>query len=339
MNGWALRSFVQVFWCWRLDGKFMFQLRFLIPLTILFAVISLFIGVGKVSIAGLMAGNENDWLLFIDSRLPRLIAIAIAGASLSVCGLVMQCLSRNRFVSPTTAGLEDSARLGVLLAIIFFASSSNLVQVAVAAITTFAGSLLFATILRTIKHRDAVFIPLVGMMLGNIINAFTVFFALQFDLLQNIQSWLQGDFSGVLQGRYETLYISIPALILIYFYAQKFILAGLGESFAVNLGLNYKRTILFGLICVSIATASVVATVGVIPFLGLIVPNIVALYIGDNLQKTLPHTAVMGILAVLMCDILARLIIYPYEVSVSLIMGVIGSIIFLTLLIKRYRYV
>ena len=317
----------------------MFYLRFLIPLTLFLACLSLFVGVGKVSVAGLISGNDTDWLLLIESRIPRLIAICISGACLSVCGLVMQCLSRNRFVSPTTAGLEDSARLGVLLAIIFFASSSNLIQVAIATITTFAGCLLFAAVLRTIKHRDAVFIPLVGMMLGNIINAITVFFALQFDLLQNIQSWLQGDFSGVLHGRYETLYIGIPALILIYFYAQRFLLAGLGESFAVNLGLNYKRTVLFGLLCVSLATAAVVATVGAIPFLGLIVPNIVALYIGDNLQKTLPHTAVMGILAVLMCDILARLIIYPYEVSVSLIMGVIGSIIFLTLLIKRYRYV
>ena len=317
----------------------MFYLRFLIPLTLFLACLSLFVGVGKVSVAGLISGNDTDWLLLIESRIPRLIAICISGACLSVCGLVMQCLSRNRFVSPTTAGLEDSARLGVLLAIIFFASSSNLIQVAVATMTTFAGALIFAAILRTIKHRDAVFIPLVGMMFGNIINAFTVFFALQFDLLQNIQSWLQGDFSGVLSGRYETLYIGIPALILIYFYAKKFILVGLGESFAVNLGLNYKRTVLLGLICVSISTASVVATVGAIPFLGLIVPNIVALYIGDNLKKTLPHTAIIGILAVLVCDIFARLIIYPYEVSVSLIMGIVGSVLFLTLLIKRYHYV
>lgn len=302
------------------------------------ALASLFLGVGKVSVAGLMSGSDNDWLLLTESRIPRLIAIVIAGACLSVCGLVMQCLSRNRFVSPTTAGLEDSARLGVLLAIIFFSSSSNLVQVAIAAVTTFAGSLLFAAILRNIKHRDAVFIPLVGMMLGNIINAFTIFFALQFDLLQNIQSWLQGDFSGVLHGRYETLYISIPALALIYIYAQRFILVGMGESFAVNLGLNYRGTVLLGLVCVSLSTASVVATVGAIPFLGLIVPNIVALYIGDNLKETLPHTAVMGVLAVLVCDMIARLVIYPYEVSVSLIMGIVGSVIFLLLLVKRYRY-
>ena len=316
----------------------MFQLRLLVPVALLSAIASLFVGVGKVSVAGLISGGGNDWLLLIESRIPRLIAIVIAGACLSVCGLVMQCLSRNRFVSPTTAGLEDSARLGVLLAIVFFASSSNLVQVVIAAITTFAGSLLFAGILRNIKHRDAVFIPLVGMMMGNIINAFTVFLALQFDLLQNIKSWLQGDFSGVLHGRYETLYISIPALFLIYLYAQRFILAGMGESFAVNFGVNYKRTILIGLVCVSPATAAVVATVGIIPFLGLIVPNIVSLYVGDNIKKTLPYTAAAGAFAVLMCDMIARLVIYPYEVSVSMVMGIMGSMIFLIMLIKGYRY-
>ena len=219
----------------------MFRLRFLVPLAVMLALASLFLGVGKVSVAGLMSGSDNDWLLLTESRIPRLIAIVIAGACLSVCGLVMQCLSRNRFVSPTTAGLEDSARLGVLLAIIFFSSSSNLVQVAIAAVTTFAGSLLFAAILRNIKHRDAVFIPLVGMMLGNIINAFTIFFALQFDLLQNIQSWLQGDFSGVLHGRYETLYISIPALALIYIYAR-----GHGGVVCCKFGIELQRHCFIG---------------------------------------------------------------------------------------------
>ena len=316
----------------------MLKLRFLIPLTLLLAVASVFIGVGNVSFTGLLAGRSEDWLLLTNSRLPRLISIVIAGASLSISGLILQCLSRNRFVSPTTAGLEDSARFGVLLALILLPASTGWLQTSFAAFTTFLGAMCFMAILNTLKHRDTVFVPLVGMMFGNIINSITVFFALQFDLLQNINAWLQGDFSSVLSGRYETLFVSIPALLLAYVFAQRFVLAGMGEDFAVNLGVNYKRTMALGLVLVSIVTAVVIVTVGSIPFLGLIVPNLVALYLGDNLKLTLPHTAVVGALLVLVCDLTGRLVIYPYEVSVSLIMGIIGSAVFLSLLLKRYRH-
>ena len=316
----------------------MLKLRFLIPLTLVLAVASIFIGVGNVSFSGLLAGRSEDWLLLTNSRLPRLISIVIAGASLSISGLILQCLSRNRFVSPTTAGLEDSARFGVLLALILLPASTGWLQTSFAAFTTFLGAMCFMAILNTLKHRDTVFVPLVGMMFGNIINSITVFFALQFDLLQNINAWLQGDFSSVLSGRYETLFVSIPALLLAYVFAQRFVLAGLGEDFAVNLGVNYKRTMALGLVLVSIVTAVVIVTVGSIPFLGLIVPNLVALYLGDNLKLTLPHTAVVGALLVLVCDLTGRLVIYPYEISVSLIMGIIGSVVFLSMLLKRYRH-
>ena len=316
----------------------MLKLRFLIPLTLLLAVASVFIGVGNVSFTGLLAGRSEDWLLLTNSRLPRLISIVIAGASLSISGLILQCLSRNRFVSPTTAGLEDSARFGVLLALILLPASTGWLQTSFAAFTTFLGAMCFMAILNTLKHRDTVFVPLVGMMFGNIINSITVFFALQFDLLQNINAWLQGDFSSVLSGRYETLFVSIPALLLAYVFAQRFVLAGMGEDFAVNLGVNYKRTMALGLVLVSIVTAVVIVTVGSIPFLGLIVPNLVALYLGDNLKLTLPHTAVVGPLLVLVCDITGRMILYPYEISVSLIMGIIGSVVFLSMLLKRYRH-
>ena len=316
----------------------MLKLRFLIPLTLVLAVASIFIGVGNVSFSGLLAGRSEDWLLLTNSRLPRLISIVIAGASLSISGLILQCLSCYRFVSPTTAGLEDSARFGVLLALILLPASTGWLQTSFAAFTTFLGAMCFMAILNTLKHRDTVFVPLVGMMFGNIINSITVFFALQFDLLQNINAWLQGDFSSVLSGRYETLFVSIPALLLAYVFAQRFVLAGMGEDFAVNLGVNYKRTMALGLVLVSIVTAVVIVTVGSIPFLGLIVPNLVALYLGDNLKLTLPHTAVVGALLVLVCDLTGRLVIYPYEISVSLIMGIIGSVVFLSMLLKRYRH-
>ena len=204
---------------------------------------------------------------------------------------------------------------------------------------TLLGALAFIGILSTLKHRDTVFVPLVGMIFGSIISAFTTFIALQMDLLQSLSGWLQGDFSTILNGQYELIYFSVPILVLIYIFANRFLLAGLGEDFAINLGLNYKKTLFVGLALVSVITGIVIITVGAIPFLGLIVPNIVSLYLGDNLRKTLPHTALLGALLVLMCDIFGRVVIYPYEIPISLIMGVLGSVIFLALLIRKYRHV
>lgn len=316
----------------------MLKRRYLLFLLIPLALISLFVGVADLSLQGLLSGQTKDWDLLWTSRLPRLMAILMAGAGLSVCGLIMQTLSRNRFVSPTTAGLFDCARLGVLLAIIVFPAASILLKAGFAMLVTLAGAIGFMSILATLKHRDPVFVPLVGMIFGGIISAITTFIALQLDLLQNIMGWMQGDFSSILNGHYELIYLSLPILALVYFYANRFVLVGLGEDFATNLGLGYKKTLFIGLLFISIMTSIVVVTVGAIPFLGLIVPNIVSLYLGDHLRHTLSHTALLGALLVLLCDVFGRLVIFPYEVSISLIMGVIGSMVFLWLLLRRYQH-
>ncbi|WKT01028.1 ABC transporter permease [Gallibacterium salpingitidis] len=313
------------------------QRRYLLLVLVVLSFSSLLIGVSSVTLTGLLAFDTEQWQVLMISRVPRLISILIAGASLSICGLVMQQLSRNRFVSPTTAGTMDCARLGVLLAILFFPNASMLLKSAVAIVAAFAGSLLFMTLLSKLKFTDMIFVPLVGIMFGNIISSITAFIAYQQDLLQNLSAWLQGDFSLIMSGRYEMLYISIPTLLLAYIFAQRFSIVGMGEEFATNLGLNYKQVLYLGLAIVSIVSAIVIVTVGVIPFLGLIVPNIVTLYLGDNLRKTLSHTAILGAIFVLCCDILGRVIIYPYEISINAVVGVFGSAIFLYLLFQRYR--
>ena len=302
------------------------------------SIVSLFIGVSTVNLQGLFDFDVEQWRIFLISRLPRLISILIAGAALSICGLVMQQLSRNRFVSPTTAGTMDSARLGILIAILIFPQASMLLKTSIATLVAFVGTLLFMTILSRLKFKDTIFVPLVGIMFGNIISSITAFIAYQQDLLQNLSGWLQGDFSLVMAGRYEILYFSIPALIMAYLFAHRFSIVGMGQDFATNLGLNYQQVLYLGLAIVATVSSIIIISVGVIPFLGLIIPNLVTLYLGDNLKKILSHTALLGAVFVLFCDILGRLIIYPYEISISAMVGVFGSTIFLYLLFKRYQY-
>ncbi|WP_140536270.1 ABC transporter permease [Haemophilus haemolyticus] len=316
----------------------MFKRRYWIFLLILLSVISLFLGVSSVTMRGLFNLEDSQWQIFLDSRVPRLVSILIAGASLSICGLVMQQLSRNRFVSPTTAGTMDSARLGILLTILFFPGASMFLKTAIAVLVSFIGSLLFMSILSRLKFKDTIFVPLVGMMFGNVISSITAFIAYQQDLLQNLSGWLQGDFSLVMSGRYELLYFSLPMLIISYLFAQRFSIVGMGKDFATNLGLNYNQVLYIGLLIVSTVSSIIIVSVGVIPFLGLIVPNLVTLYLGDNLKKILSHTALLGAVFVLFCDILGRCLIYPYEISINAVVGVMGSGIFLYFLLKRYRH-
>ena len=316
----------------------MFKRRYWIFLLILLSVISLFLGVSSVTMRGLFNLEDSQWQIFLDSRVPRLVSILIAGASLSICGLVMQQLSRNRFVSPTTAGTMDSVRLGILLAILFFPGASMLLKTAIAVLVSFIGSLLFMSILSRLKFKDTIFVPLVGMMFGNVISSITAFIAYQQDLLQNLSGWLQGDFSLVMSGRYELLYFSLPMLIISYLFAQRFSIVGMGKDFATNLGLNYNQVLYIGLLIVSTVSSIIIVSVGVIPFLGLIIPNLVTLYLGDNLKKILSHTTLLGAVFVLFCDILGRCLIYPYEISINAVVGVMGSGIFLYFLLKRYRH-
>ncbi len=312
--------------------------RYLVLLLILLSFVSLFIGVTSISPIELFWFNDQQAQIFWQSRVPRLVSILIAGITLSISGFIMQQLSRNKFVSPTTAGTMDSARFGILIALILFTSASPFEKMIVAFVFSLAGTFLFMNILDRIKMKDPIFIPLVGIMFGNIISSITTFFAYKHDLIQNMSAWLQGDFSMVTSGRYEMLYISVPLVVIAYIFADRFTIAGLGEDFAKNLGLNYKQAMNVGLAIVALSTTLVVLTVGMIPFLGLVVPNIVSLYRGDNLKNSLLDTALLGAVFVLFCDILGRIIIFPYEIPIGLTVGVIGSGIFIYLLMRRRAY-
>lgn len=120
--------------------------------------------------------------------------------------------------------------------------------------------------------------------------------------------------------------------------ADRFTVSGMGRDFSVNVGLNYRRVQLTGMGMIAIISGVVIVVIGVLPFLGLIVPNIVSMIFGDNLRRTVPWVALLGALLVISCDIIGRLIIYPFEIPVSALLGVLGAVIFLMLIIKGKGY-
>lgn len=310
-----------------------------IAITFALAVISLFVGVSDVSLASLLSSSPQDrpMQILLISRIPRTLAIVLSGASMAVAGLVMQMVVRNRFVEPSTAGTTEAASLGFLVVTLFAPGWPLMGKMAVAALFALAGTALFLRILRAVPLRDVLLVPLVGIMLGGIIGAVTSFIAYRYGLLASLLAWNMGDFSGILRGRYELLWIGLGCGILAYIAADRFTVAGMGEDFTTNLGLNYQRVMVLGLVIVSVVSATVLVSVGSIPFLGLIIPNLVSLMIGDNMRRTVPWVAVGGAGFVLACDILGRIIRAPYEIPISVVVGVIGSVIFLFLLLRTRR--
>lgn len=318
--------------------KHLFSLNILLILLVVFGIISLFIGVIRINLDDIFSLSTTQLEIILLTRIPRLIAILLTGMSLSICGLIMQQLTQNKFVSPTTAGTMDCAKFGILISLIFFTGASFFTQTIIASVFALLGSFIFIQILRKIKLKDVIFVPLIGLMFGGIINAITTFFAYALNCIQNIQGWLQGSMANVMQGNYELLYISLPLFILAYFLAHKITIAGMGEDLALNLGVSYNTILFLGLIIVSIITSVVIVSIGVIPFLGLIIPNLVAIYRGDNLKKNLIYIALCGALFLLICDIISRLVIFPFEMPLSITTGVLGSLIFIFLLLKRKTY-
>lgn len=301
---------------------------------LIMSVISLFIGAGNVTLSDLWIDSTMREIFFV-SRVPRTVALLFAGSAMSVAGLIMQLLTQNRFVEPTLVGTTQSASLGLLIMMVLAPSASVMTKMVVASLFAMAGTMIFMAISRKIIFKSALMVPLIGIMLGAVISAITTFFAMYFDLLQSLGGWESGDFSGILQGRYELLWLVGGLTLLACWSADQFTVAGLGRDFSVNVGLNYHRVMLTGLIVIALIGGIVVVVVGVLPFLGLIVPNIVSLLFGDNVRKTIPWICLFGSGLVLICDIIGRLIRYPFEIPVSVILGVVGAIIFLILLSRR----
>lgn len=307
---------------------------------VVLACVSLFIGVSDVSLEKLFGGGDENraLLVLLVSRIPRTLALILTGCSLAIAGLVMQIIVRNRFVEPSTVGTSEAATLGFLTVTLLAPGWPMMAKMLVAAFFALGGTALFLRLLRFVPPREVMLVPLVGIMLSGVIGAITTFIAYRVELLPSLLAWSMGDFSGVLRGRYELLWFGLAATVLAWLAADRLTVAGMGQDFTTNLGLNYKHVMTLGLIIVSVVSSVALVSVGAIPFLGLIVPNLVSLMVGDNMRISVPWVAVTGATFVLACDILGRVIRYPYEIPISVVVGVIGSVIFLYLLLRTRRH-
>lgn len=294
-------------------------------------VVSLFTGVYDV------VGGQDGAEMFAITRIPRTASLVLAGGAMAMSGLVMQLLTQNRFVEPTTTGTTEWASLGLLAVMVVFPQATMFMKMSGAILFAFIGTLVFFLFLRRVSLRASLIVPIIGIMLGAVVGSITTFFALQTNMLQNLGVWFAGSFTSVYKGTYELMWIVLAVAVAVFIVADRFTVVGLGQDIATNVGVNYNRIVLLGTALIAVATGVVTVVVGNLPFLGLIVPNIVSMIRGDDLRSNLPWVCLTGVAIVTVCDLIGRTIIMPFEVPVSLILGIVGSVVFILLLLRQRR--
>ncbi|MDO4435497.1 MAG: iron chelate uptake ABC transporter family permease subunit [Cardiobacteriaceae bacterium] len=301
------------------------------------SLLSLYVGVVEVDWKNVWH-DEKARMIFVESRVPRTAAIWLTGISMSVAGLLMQMVVHNRFVEPSTAGTAEGAALGLVAVTLLAPHWSVMAKMGVAAVCAFGSMLLFLALAKRLPVRDSLLVPLVGMIYGGIIGAVAEFWAYEYEILQLLNTWLSGDFSAVLRGRYELLWVGGFAAAFAYYLADRLTIIGMGQQMATSLGLPYRQLVLLSMMSVAMMTALTVITVGMIAFLGLVMPNIVRRFCGDHLRRSLPWSAWLSVSCLLFCDVLSRSLRFPYEIPVSTVFGVLGAGLFLVLLLQKVRH-
>ncbi len=288
-------------------------------------------------LSGSFDGREAWWHIVVESRLPQTVTALLAGAALSVSGLLLQTLFKNPLAGPSILGISDGANLGVAVAMIWLGAASYLSTIVAALIGAAVVLLLILWFSRRV--RGNVMLLIIGIMLGYL--ASSVISILNYhasaDKVHQYVMWGMGDFSGVSLAK-------LPWL-------AGFVLAGLcgalllvkplnalllGESYAANLGVNVRRTRALILVCTGVLTAVVTAFCGPISFIGLAVPHIARLLTGtDNHRHLLPVTLLAGACIALLCNILT---VWPGSNSLlplSAVTPIIGAPVIIYVIVNR----
>ena len=306
---------------------------------LIISILSLFIGVIDIDLKALLSGGSGMELnIFLLARIPRLLAIFCTGVGMSVAGLIMQQLCMNKFVSPSTGATIQSAQFGILLSLVFLPAIGLWGRILLAFTMSILGTWIFVWFVQKIQFKSTVLVPLIGIMFGNVLGGITSFIAYKAEVTQQLSTYFVGSFALIIKGNYELVWLAVPLVMIAFLFANYFNIVGMGKDFSQNLGVHYRLVLFFGLTIAAMITASVVTIVGQISYIGLIIPNVVAMFKGDKIRGTLVDTALLGALFVLICDVIARSVIMPYELPIELIVGIIGSILFVTMLIHKLNH-
>lgn len=316
---------------------------------IIFLALNICIGSVHISLAdifGTLTGqgnNETIARILWDIRLPRTLAVIILGGALSLAGYLLQTFFYNPIAGPFVLGISSGAKMVVALVMVFFMGRAIRITSADMIMAAFVGAMLSMGFVLLLSRRVNGMPMLVvsGVMIGYICSAITelvVTFADDSDIV-NLHNWSQGSFSGMTWDNVKVMSIVVAVTFIVVFLLSKPLSAyQLGEVYAQNMGVNIRSLRIFLVILSSILSACIVAFAGPISFVGIATPHLVKKLLGTTKPLLMiPGCFLGGSVFCLFCDLLARMILAPTELSISTVTAIFGAPIVLWVLVEHRK--
>mgnify|MGYP000397994372 CR=1 FL=1 len=272
--------------------------------------------------------------ILVKIRIPRVIIAGLVGMSLSLSGCLLQGVMRNPLASPNIIGVSSGAGLTAVIVLILFPGYYYLVTP-----LAFLGACLTTLVVYTLAWTDGAN-PLrlvlsgiaVASFLGAGSNALMVFYP---DRVQNVIGFMVGSLSAITWQDVSGMWpYTLVGLVLSFILSPQLNILLLGDETATSLGIKVERVRFLFIVIASLLAASAVSIVGLLGFVGLIVPHLARLIIGNNAKFLIPGSALLGAIVVMLCDMIGRVVIRPLELPVGIIMSLLGGPFFLYMLRK-----
>mgnify|MGYP001851694185 CR=1 FL=1 len=296
-------------------------------------------------LAVLRGGTEAEVSadIVLQIRLPRALAAAILGGGLALPGYLLQTFFHNPIAGPFILGISSGAKLMVALVMVFFLERALRVSSLVLILAAFAGAMISMSFVllmsKVLNHMSTLIVS--GVMIGYICTAITDFvvtFADDSDIV-NLHNWSQGSFSGISWSNVAVMAVVIFAASALVFFMSKPISAyQLGEAYAQNMGLNIRLFRALLVLLSSLLSACVTAFAGPVSFVGIAVPQIVKNLFGTARPiLMIPASFLGGAVFCLFCDLLARTLLSPAELSISTVTAVFGAPVVIAILLRSKK--
>ena len=295
----------------------------------------------KLGLSTLPLPDERDMIILLLLRLPRVVAAMLVGSSLAMCGVVMQGLFRNPMASPEILGLSAGGSLGAVIAIT--AGFASLSPAAIPAFTIVGAMVSAGCIYLLSSSRGTtslLYIVIAGMAISSLFSGLTsalLLFSREY-LVSQFIFWTMGGLDG--RSWQHILYsapVLVPGMIVLSFFARDLNLFTLGEEEALSLGMRVESTKRVLLAVAAAVTGVAIAVSGPIGFVGLLIPHLLRFLVGPDHRALLPASAVGGALFLVLCDLLGRALLPPFEIRVGIITAILGSPYLLSLIIRIQR--
>ena len=282
--------------------------------------------------------------IVIDIRLPRVMLAGLVGAALAAAGATYQGLFRNPLADPYLIGVAQGAALGAVIGFLL-PSGWHALGFGIIPLLAFAGALISTTVVyllaRVGKTLPVTTLILAGVALGALLSSIVSYLIISSgDKLHSIMFWLMGSFS---LSQWSEVIMVLPymlvGLVVLLLYARSLNLMQLDEEQAQQLGINVERLKLVLLGAATLITAAAVSFVGIIGFVGIIIPHAVRLIWGADYRFLLPLSILTGAIFLILADILARTVLAPVEIPIGVITAICGAPFFLYLLRRRKQVI